>query len=249
VAKFNSTIDMAVLENALRDDLNKRAPRALAVLRPLKVIIENYPEDRVEEMEAVNNPEDPAMGTRRVPFSRELYIEHDDFREDPPPKFFRLAPGREVRLRAAYIIRCTDVVKDARGNVVAVRCTYDPESRSGTTAANRKVKGTLHWVSAPHAVQAEVRLFDHLFQTMDPEDVPAGTDWHANLNPNSLEVLASCQLEPGLAAARPGDHFQFERLGYFTVDRVDSRPGVPVFNRSVPLRDTWARIAKSQSNG
>lgn len=247
VAKFNSTIDMAVLENALRDDLNKRAPRVLAVLRPLKMIIENYPEGLVEEMEAVNNPEDPSMGTRRIPFSRELFIEQDDFREDPPPKFFRLAPGREVRLRAAYIVKCVSVDKDAQGNVTAVRCTYDPESRSGTSAANRKVKGTLHWVSAPHALRAEVRLFDHLFKAMDPEDVPAGVDWHANLNPNSLEVLSACYLEPGLAAARPDEHFQFERLGYFTVDRVDSRPGSPIFNRSVPLRDTWARLEKAQS--
>jgi glutaminyl-tRNA synthetase len=247
VAKFNSTIDMAVLENALREDLNRRAPRVLAVLRPLKVVIENYPEGQVEQMEATNNPEDPAAGTRLVPFSREIYIEQEDFREDPPGKFFRLAPGREVRLRAAYIIKCVNVVKNAEGEVVELRCTYDPESRSGTPNANRKVKGTLHWVSAPHALRAEVRLFDHLFKVMDPEDVPAGEDWHANLNPGSLEVLKECYLEPSLAAAKPGDHFQFERLGYFTADLADSRPGHPIFNRSVPLRDTWAKIEKGQS--
>ncbi len=247
VAKFNSTIDMAVLENALREDLNRRAPRVLAVLRPLKVVIENYPAGQVEQMEATNNPEDPAAGTRLVPFSREIYIEQEDFREDPPGKFFRLAPGREVRLRTAYIIKCVNVVKNAEGEVVELRCTYDPESRSGTPNANRKVKGTLHWVSAPHALRAEVRLFDHLFNVMDPEDVPAGEDWHANLNPDSLEVLKECYLEPSLAAAKPGDHFQFERLGYFTADLVDSRPGQPIFNRSVALRDSWGKIEKSQS--
>lgn len=246
VAKFNSTIDVAVLENALREDLNRRAKRALAVLKPLKVVLENYPEGLVEQMEATNNPEDPSMGTRQLPFTRELYIEEDDFREDPPAKFFRLAPGREVRLRAAYIIKCVGVVKDASGRVTELRCTYDPESRSGTPAANRKVKGTLHWVSAPQSVQAEVRLFDHLFAKMDPEDVPAGQDWHVNLNPNSLETLTTCRLEPSLAEARPGDHFQFERLGYFVADAVDSRPGRPIFNRSVPLRDTWAKIEKNQ---
>ncbi len=189
VAKFNSTIDMAVLENSLREDLNRRAPRVLAVLRPLKVVIENYPEGQVEEMEAINNPEDPSTGTRQVPFSREIYIEQDDFREDPPSKFFRLAPGREVRLRSAYIIKCVNVVKNAEGEVVELRCTYDPASRSGTPTANRKVKGTLHWVSAAHAFRAEVRLFDHLFKVMDPDDVAEGEDWHANLNPDSLEVL------------------------------------------------------------
>lgn len=246
VAKFNSTIDVAVLENALREDLNRRAKRALAVLKPLKVVLENYPEGLVEQMEATNNPEDPGMGTRQLPFTRELYIEEEDFREDPPAKFFRLAPGREVRLRAAYIIKCVGVVKDASGRVTELRCTYDPESRSGTPAANRKVKGTLHWVSAPQSVQAEVRLFDHLFAKMDPEDVPAGQDWHVNLNPNSLETLTTCRLEPSLAEAQPGDHFQFERLGYFVADAVDSRPGRPIFNRSVPLRDTWAKIEKNQ---
>ncbi len=244
VAKFNSTIDVAVLENALREDLNRRAPRALAVLRPLKVVLDNYPADRVEQMEAVNNPEDPSAGTRQVPFSRELYIEQDDFREDPPGKFFRLAPGREVRLRSAYIIKCVRAVKDEHGRIVRLHCTYDPESRSGTPAANRRVKGTLHWVSAPHCLRAEVRLFDHLFNVPEPDDVPEGHDWHAHLNPNSRQVLHDCCLEPSLANARPGDHFQFERLGYFTVDCVDSRPGQPVFNRSVALRDTWAKIEK-----
>ena len=246
VAKFNSTIDMAVLENSLREDLNKRAPRALAVLRPLKVVIENYPADQVEEMEAVNNPEDPHSGIRNLPFSREIYIEQDDFREDPPNKFFRLAPGREVRLRSAYIIKCVDVVKDADGTVAEVRCTYDPESKSGTANANRKVKGTLHWVSVPHALRAEVRLFEPLFKVIDPEDVPAGENWLVNLNPHSLEVLQDCYLEPSLADAEPGQPFQFERLGYFVVDTKDSQPGRPVFNRSVPLRDTWAKIEKAQ---
>ncbi len=244
VAKSNSTIDMAVLENSLREDLNKRAARRLAVLDPLKVVIENYPEGQVEEMEAINNPEDPAMGTRKIPFSRELYIERSDFMEDPPKKFFRLAPGREVRLRSAYIIKCIEAVKDADGHVVELRCTCDLDSKSGTANANRKVKGTLHWVSAPHAFRAEVRLFDHLFKEMDPEDVPKGEDWHVNLNPHSLEVRQECFLEPSLGDAQPGEHFQFERTGYFIADAVDSQPGTPVFNRSVPLRDSWAKIQK-----
>jgi glutaminyl-tRNA synthetase len=247
VAKFNSTIDMAVLENSLREDLNRRAQRRLAVLRPLKVVLENYPAGQVEQMEAVNNPEDPAMGMRQLPFSRELYIEQDDFLEDPPKKFFRLSPGSEVRLRAAYIIRCTDVVKNQHGQVTELRCTYDPQSRSGTDAANRKVKGTIHWVSAPHALAAEVRLFDHLFQVMDPEDVPPGKDWHSNLNPRSLERLPLCYLEPSLRHAQAGEYFQFERLGYFVVDTEDSTPQQPVFNRAVPLRDTWAKIQKKGS--
>ena len=216
----------------------------MAVLRPLKVVIDNYPEGQVEEMDAVNNPEDPSAGSRKVPFSRELYIEQDDFMEDPPKKFFRLAPGNEVRLRYAYFIKCEEVVKDEAGNVIEVHCSYDPESRSGSSTAKRKVKGTLHWVSAGHAMQAEVRLYDHLFKTMDPEDVPEGEDWRSNLNPHSLEVLTDVQLEPSLKDAAAGDHYQFERLGYFTVDSVDSRPNAPVFNRSVALRDTWAKIAK-----
>jgi glutaminyl-tRNA synthetase len=246
VAKFNSTIDMAVLENSLREDLNARAHRALAVLRPLKVVIENYPEGKVEEMEAINNPEDPSAGTRKLPFSRELYIEQDDFREDPPRKFFRLAPGREVRLRYGYIIKCEDVVKDQDGNVVELRCTYDPDTKSGTGKVQRKVKGTLHWVSAPHCFRAEVRLFDHLFKVMDPSKVAPGEDWHSNLNPNSLEVLRDCCLEPALAEAAPGTSFQFERLGYFTSDLVDSKPGAPIFNRSVALRDSWAKIEQTE---
>jgi len=246
VAKYNSTIDMAVLENSLREDLNVRAPRAMAVLRPLKVVIENYPEGQVEQLEAVNNPEDASMGTRHVPFARELYIEQDDFREDPPRKFFRLAPGREVRLRYGYIIQCHDVVKDADGQIAELRCTYDPETRSGMPKANRKVKGTLHWVSAGHAVRCAVRVFDHLFRVMNPNDVPEGANWLDNLNPQSLEVLDNCCLEPSLADARPGAHYQFERLGYFVVDTVDSAPGKPVFNRAVPLRDSWAKIERAR---
>ncbi len=249
VAKFNSTIDMAVLENSLREDLNLRAPRAMAVLHPLKIVIENYPADQVEQLEAVNNPEDASMGTRQIPFSRELYIERDDFREDPPRKFFRLAPGREVRLRYAYIIQCTDVVKDAEGNIVELRCTYDPETRSGMPKANRKVKGTLHWVSATHAYRGQVRIYDHLFRTLDPNDAPEGGTWLDNINPNSLEVLDDCYLEPSLAEAAPGAHYQFERLGYFVADPVDSTAGKPVFNRTVPLRDSWAKIERAAQGG
>lgn len=246
VAKFNSTIDMAVLENSLREDLNIKAPRVMAVLRPLKVIIQNYPEGQVEHLEAVNNPEDASMGTRQVPFSRELYIEQDDFQEDPPRKFFRLAPGREVRLRYGYIIKCTDFGKDDDGTITELHCTYDPETRSGMPKANRKVKGTLHWVSAAHAVRCQVRVFDHLFQVIDPDEVPKGGNWLDNLNPKSLEVLDECYVEPSLARAQPGAHYQFERLGYFVVDSADSRPGEPIFNRSVPLRDSWARIQRAQ---
>jgi len=245
VARFNSTIDMVVLENAVRDDLNKRAPRVMGVLRPLKVVIENYPEGQTEQLEAVNNPEDAAAGTRQVPFSRELYIEQDDFREEPPPKYFRLSPGKEVRLRYAYFITCQDVVKDPKtGEVVELRCTYDPETRGGNAPDGRKVKSTIHWVSAPDAVAAEVRLYDHLFSTEDPDEASEGQDWRSNLNPASLEVLPTCYLEPSLAAAEPGSHWQFERLGYFCADRKDSRPGKPVFNRIVTLRDTWAKIEK-----
>jgi glutaminyl-tRNA synthetase len=245
VAKFNSTIDMQVLENSVREDLNRRAPRAMAVLRPLKVVLENYPEDQVEELEAVNNPEDPSAGTRKVPFSRVLYIEQDDFREDPPKKFFRLGPGREVRLRYAYIIKCVGVVKDpATGQITELRCTYDAETKSGSSQAGRKVQGTIHWVSAPHAYDAEVRLYDYLFSKPDPDDVPQGQDWRANLNPNSLETLSSCKLEPSLASLKPGDRVQFERNGYFCADAIDSQPGKPIFNRTVTLKDTWARIEK-----
>jgi glutaminyl-tRNA synthetase len=245
VAKFDSVVDIQLLEFCLREDLNRRTPRAMAVLRPLKVVIENYPEGQSEELEAVNNPEDPSMGTRRVPFGRELYIERDDFREDPPKKYFRLAPGREVRLRWAYFIKCHAAIKDpATGEVVELRCTYDPETRGGNAPDGRKVKATIHWVSAAHAVRGEVRLYDHLFAKPDPYDLPAGGDWRQNLNPNSLEVLAECYLEPSLGAAQPGDRFQFERVGYFAVD-PDSKPGALVFNRTVTLVDTWAKIEKS----
>lgn len=245
VAKFDSIVDIALLEFCLREDLNKRAPRAMAVLRPLKVVIENYPEGQSEELDAVNNPEDPSMGARKVPFGRELYIERDDFREDPPKKYFRLAPGREVRLRWAYFIKCREAIKDpATGEIVELRCTYDPETRGGNAPDGRKVKATIHWVSAAHAVRGEVRLYDHLFIKPDPYDVLEGGDWRDNLNPNSLETLPECYLEPSLAAAKPGDRFQFERLGYFCVD-PDSKPGALVFNRTVTLVDTWAKIEKS----
>ena len=248
VAKRNSVVDMAMLEHYVRDDLNKRAPRVMAVLHPLRVVIDNYPPDRVEQLEAVNNPEDPGAGTRRVPFSRVVYIERDDFREDPPRKFFRLAPGREVRLRYAYIIKCVEVVKDDAGNVVELRCTYDPETRSGGSAESRKVKATLHWVSAAHAIPAQVRLYDSLFTRPDPDTVEDGRSYTDFLNPDSLEVLSACQLEPGLAEAEVGSRYQFERLGYFCVD-PDSTEGAPVFNRTVSLRDTWAKIQKAQKAG
>jgi glutaminyl-tRNA synthetase len=244
VAKFNSTIDIQLLEHCVREDLNRSAARVMAVLRPLKVVIENYPEGQVEEMDAVNNPEDATAGSRKVPFSRELYIEQDDFREDAPPKFFRLAPGREVRLRYGYFVTCKDVVKDAAGNVVELRCTYDPETRGGNSPPDgRKVKGTIHWVSAAHAIHAEVRLYDHLFTKEDPGDVPEGGHFKDNLNPNSLEVLPKALVEPSLATAKPGERFQFERQGYFCVD-PDSKPGQLVFNRTVTLKDTWAKIEK-----
>ncbi len=246
VAKFNSTIDMVVLENALRDDLNKRAPRAMAVLRPLKVVITNYPEDQVDELEAINNPEDPSMGTRKVPFSREIYIEQDDFREDPPKGFYRLAPGKEVRLRYAYFITCTEAIKDASGAVTELRCTYDPATRGGNAPDGRKVQGTIHWVSAKHAARVEIRLYDHLFVKPEPDDAPQGLDYRANLNPNSLEALTDCPVEPSLAAAQPGDRVQFERQGYFCVDTKDSKPGKLVFNRAVSLKDSWARQEKAQ---
>jgi len=236
--------DKTVLENSLREDLNQRAQRRMAVLRPLKVVIENYPEDQVDELPAVNNPEDESAGTRLVPFSRELYIERDDFLEDPPKKFFRLAPGREVRLRYAYLVTCTDVIKDDDGEIIELRCTYDPETRGGSAPDGRRVKATLHWVSAQHAVEAEVRLYDHLFQTEKPEDVPEGQDWKQNLNPNSLQTLTGCQLEPALGEATAGDLLQFERLGYFCVDARDAGPERVVFNRTVSLRDEWARIRK-----
>jgi glutaminyl-tRNA synthetase len=245
VAKRNSTVDIAMLEHSLREDLNKRAPRVMAVLRPLKVVIDNYPEGRVEELDAVNNPEDPPMGTRKVPFTRELYIEQDDFREEPPKGFFRLSPGREVRLRYAYIVKCIGVVKDSKtGEIKEIHCAYDPETKSGLAQSGRKVKATIHWVSADHALEAEVRLYDHLFAKEDPDDVPDGSDWMANINPKSLERLTSARVEPVLANAKPGERYQFERLGYFCVDSVDSSPGHLVFNRTATLRDTWAKIEK-----
>jgi glutaminyl-tRNA synthetase len=241
VAKFNSTIDMAWLGDAIRTDLNERAPRAMAVLRPLKVVIENYPEDETEDLEAANHPQNPEMGVRTVPFSRELWIEADDFMEDAPKKFFRLSVGREVRLRYAYFITCTDVVKDKAGNVVELRCTYDPATHGGNAPDGRKVKGTIHWVSALHAHSAAVRLYDHLCNTENPDDVPEGKTWLDNINPQSLEIVSNAKIEPSLAQAGPGAHFQFERLGYFFTDPKESQPGRPVFNRTVTLRDTWAK--------
>jgi glutaminyl-tRNA synthetase len=242
VAKTESVVDVAVLEDCARDDLNKRAQRVMAVMDPLKVVLLNYPEVQVEELDLVNNPEDPSAGTRKVPFARELYIERDDFREEPPPKFFRLAPGREVRLRNAYFIKCVDVVKDADGEIVELHCTYDPATRGGDATDGRKVKATLHWVSANHAVLAEARLYDHLFLKPDPNDVEPGRDWFSNLNPDSLEVT-TCYVEPSVIGAQPGRRYQFERVGYFCVDR-DSSPEKLVFNRTVTLRDTWAKIEK-----
>jgi glutaminyl-tRNA synthetase len=244
VAKSDAMVDVALLEHCLREDLNRRAPRAMAVLRPLRLVIENYPEDRVEELEAVNNPEDPGAGTRRVPFSRILYIERDDFREDPPRKYFRLAPGVEVRLRYAYLVTCTGVHKDPRtGEVTEVRCAYDPATRGGDAPDGRRIRGTIHWVSAAHAVEAEVRLYDHLFLKPRPDE---DDDWKSALNLNSLERLAGCRLEPALAAARAGSHYQFERTGYFSVD-PDGSPGRPVFNRTVSLRDSWAKLEKAEA--
>jgi glutaminyl-tRNA synthetase len=245
VSKTNGIIDLAMLEHFVREDLNTRAPRVMAVLRPLRVVIDNYPEGKVEELEAVNNPEDPAAGTRKVPFSRVLYIEQDDFREVPPKKFFRLFPGQEVRLRGGYFITCTGVVKDDRGEVVEVHCTYDPATQSGNAPDGRKVKSTIHWVSAEHAIDAEVRLYENLFATENPGDVPEGQDFTVNLNPNSLEILTDAKLEPSLSGTKPGDRYQFERLGYFCAD-LDSKPGALVFNRTVPLRDTWAKIEKRE---
>jgi glutaminyl-tRNA synthetase len=246
VAKFNSTIDMAWLEDAIRDDLNVRAPRVMAVLQPLKVVITNYPEGEVEQLEAANHPQRPEMGTRPLPFSRELFIEADDFLEDAPKKFFRLAPGREVRLRYAYFITCTDVIKDATGKILELHCTYDPATRGGNAPDGRKVKGTIHWVSASHAASAEVRLYDHLFNTEFPDEAPEGRTFLDNINPSSLTIVGDAKLEPSLAAAKPGDYIQFERLGYFFVDPRESQPGRPIFNRTVTLRDTWAKEAAKQ---
>jgi glutaminyl-tRNA synthetase len=241
VAKADSTIDYALLEHCLREDLNRRAPRVMAVLKPLKVVIENYPEGREEMLDAINNPEDPTAGTRRVPFSREIYIEQDDFMEDPPRKFYRLAPGREVRLRYAYFITCTDVVKDEDGNVIEIRATYDPDTRGGDAPDGRKVKATLHWVSAAHAIDAEVRNYEHLFVKENPAEAEPGQDWKTNLNPDSLTVLTGCKLEPSLQGQLRGYRCQFERLGYYCVD-PDSTEEKMVFNRTATLRDTWAKI-------
>lgn len=241
VSKTNNTVQLSLLEHCVREDLNRRAPRVMAVLRPLRVVIDNYPDDLVEEMDAVNNPEDESAGTRRVPFSKVLYIEQDDFREDPPKQFFRLAPGREVRLRYGYFITCTDVVKDDDGNVVELHCTYDPQTRGGNAPDGRKVKSTIHWVSAAHAVDAEVRLYDNLFTKENPGEVEEGEDFTANLNPNSLEVLTACKVEPSLREAAAGARYQFERLGYFSVDS-DSYSEKLIFNRTISLRDTWSKI-------
>jgi glutaminyl-tRNA synthetase len=241
VAKRDNMIDVALLEHCLRDDLNKKASRRMGVLRPLKVVIENYPEDQVEELDAINNPEDPEAGSRKVPFSRELYIECEDFMEDPPKKFFRLGPGREVRLRYAYYITCNDVVKDENGEVAELRCSYDPETKGGDSPDGRKVKGTLHWVSAAKALNAEVRLYDRLFSKENPED---GDGFTSNLNPDSLQTLSDCKLEPALARTESGVSFQLERLGYFCLDSKDSSPENLVLNRTTPLRDSWAKLQK-----
>ena len=244
VAKANSTADLALLEHCVREDLNKNSPRVMGVLRPLRLVIDNYPEDQVEGFEAVNNPEDPAAGTRKVPFSRVLYIEQEDFREEPPPKYFRLAPGREIRLRYAYLITCTGVNKDPKtGEVIEVHCTYDPVTRGGNAPDGRKVKSTIHWVSAAHALEAEVRLYENLFTKEDPNDVENGADFMSNINRNSLEVLTSCRIEPFLAGAAAGTRYQFERMGYFCVD-PDTKPEKLVFNRTVSLRDDWVKIQK-----
>jgi len=238
VAKNNTVVDIALLEHCLRDDLNKRAPRRMAVLRPLKVVIDNYPDGQFEELEAINNPEDMGMGTRKIPFSKVIYIEQDDFREDPPKEFYRLAPGREVRLRYAYFVKCVDVVKDDNGDIIELHCTYDPKTKGGNAPDGRKVKSTLHWVCAENSIDAEVRLYDRLFKTADPGE---GGDFLANLNPNSLQILKNCKLEPSLKNAKVGEIFQFERLGYFCVDK-DSTPDKLIFNRSVTLKDTWVKI-------
>jgi glutaminyl-tRNA synthetase len=246
VARRDNTVDIALLEHTLREDLNKRSPRVMGVLDPLKVVIENYPEGQTEEITSVNNPEDMSMGERVIPFSRTVYIEKDDFREEPPPKFYRLSPGREIRLKDAYYITCTGVVKDeATGEITELRCTYDPETHGGTSSDGRKVRGTSHWVSAEHAVEAEVRIYDHLFSKEDPDDVEDGGDFKGSLNPESLVVLKSCKLEQGLANAKPGERFQFLRQGYFCVD-PDSTTEAPVFNRTVALRDTWARMDQAR---
>jgi len=245
IAKSDNIVDIALLEHCLRQDLNQKSTRAMAVMNPLKLVIENYPEEQVEELEAINNPEDPSQGSRAIPFSRELYIEQEDFMENPPKKYFRLSPGREARLMHAYYVKCQSVVKDEEtGEILEVRCTYDPDTKGGWSQDGRKVKGTLHWVSASHAVPAEIRLYDRLFLKEDPDDVTEGQDYTDNLNPDSLQILTGCLVEPGLATGKAGDHYQFLRQGYFCVDpdRTDDRL---VFNRTVPLRDTWAKVQRS----
>jgi len=247
VSKNESVIDVALLEHFVRQELNKTSPRVMGILDPLKVVIINYPQDTVELTEAINNPEDPSMGSRDVPFSRELYIEREDFREDPPKKFYRLAPGREVRLRYAYYIKCVDVIKDEKtGEILELRCTYDPETRGGYAQDGRKVKATLHWVSTAHAISARVRLYDRLFKVPYPDDVGEGKDFTSNINPDSLQILHHCLLEPSLVNAKPGNKFQFERIGYFVVDS-DSKPDNLIFNQTVALRDTWSKIEKAQN--
>jgi len=247
VAKADSIVDLVLLENSIREELNKTVPRAMAVLRPLKVIIDNYPQDSTEELDVINNPEDPSRGTRKVPFSQELYIEEEDFREDPPKQFFRLAPGREVRLRCAYFIKCVSVIKEEKtGKIKEIHCTYDPKTRGGDSGDGRKVKSTIHWVSCRHAIEAQVRLYDTLFTKRDPNDVPEGADFTVNLNSKSLEILPACPVEPSLKNAAPGERYQFERLGYFSVDSIDVLPGKPIFNRIVTLRDTWAKIERKK---
>lgn len=248
VAKYNSTVDFALLDHCLRDDLNKTSARVMAVLNPLKVVITNYPEGEVDDLDAINNPEDESAGTRKVPFSKTLYIERDDFMEEPPKKFFRLAPGREVRLRYAFFITCNEVIKDEEGNITELHCTYDPETRGGDAPDGRKVKATLHWVSAEHALDAEVRMYEHLFTKEDPDDVEEGQDFTANLNPNSLSVVPAAKVEPSLKGAEAGARYQFERLGYFCVD-PDTTDGKLVFDRTVTLRDTWAKVQKQQKQG
>jgi glutaminyl-tRNA synthetase len=245
VAKRDNVIDVALLEHSLREDLNKKAPRVMAVLNPLKIVITNYPEDSEEYVTIDNNPEDETMGTREMPFTREIYIEQDDFMEDAPKKFFRLAPGKEVRLKGAYIIKCEEVIKDSEGNITALRCTYDPESKSGsgTEASKRKVKGTLHWVSAKHALSAEVRLYDRLFSDPDPSG-HKDKDFKEFINPESLKILTNCKVEPGLKGAKPESKYQFQRLGYFCVDKKDAQPEKLVFNRTVPLKDSWSKKNK-----
>ncbi len=244
VTKFSSLTELALLEDCVRNDLNSRCPRVMAVLKPVKVVIENYPEDQVEELDAANHPMDPALGSRKVPFCRELYIEEDDFREVPPPKYYRLTPGREVRLRYAYFLKLERIVKDSSGKVVELRCTYDPATRGGDSPDGRKVKSTIHWVSARHAPTAEVRLYEHLLSAAEPGDIPEGDDLSTQLNPKSLETLSRCRVEPALAEAAGGSLWQFERQGYFCADSKDSRPGAPVFNRTVTLRDTWTKVQK-----